>query len=216
MKSRVPLPEVSPELRVSNFGEVVQGYDDALAQEEAARCLACGICSECMSCVFACGAEAINHDMVAKEMTLNVGGVILTPGYQTYRAEKSEEYGFGRYPNVITSIQFERLLSASGPTLGHIKRPSDNKLPKKIAFIQCVGSRDQEHDYCSSIRCMAATKEAVIAKEHYPDLDIHIFLMDLRAFSKGYWDYLKRARDRYEVQYHHCRISENLGNTRNK
>ena len=209
-KSRIPLPEVSVESRVTNFDEVVQGYDDELAQEEAARCLACGICSECMSCVFACGTEAIDHDMVASEMTLKVGGVILAPGYQTYQAEKSEEYGFGRYPNVITSIQFERLLSASGPTLGHIKRPSDGKTPQKIAFIQCVGSRDQDHDYCSSICCMAATKEAVIAKEHNPELDIHIFLMDLRAFSKGYWGYFIRARDQYVIQYHHCRISEIL------
>ena len=136
--------------------------------EEAARCLACGICSECMSCVFACGTDAIDHDMVATEKTLQVGGIILAPGYKTYPAEKSEEFGFGRYPNVITSIQFERLLSASGPTFGHIKRPSDGVVPRKIAFLQCIGSRDQDHPYCSSICCMAATKEAVIAKEHHP------------------------------------------------
>lgn len=215
-KPRVPLPEIPIENRVTNFNEVVQGYDDSRAQEEASRCLACGICSECMSCVFACGTNAIDHDMIAVEKTLTVGGIILAPGYQTYRAEYSEEYGFGRYPNVLTSIQFERLLSASGPTLGNIKRPSDGKLPKSIAFIQCVGSRDQDHDYCSSICCMAATKEAVIAKEHHPDLDIHVFMMDLRAYSKGYWDYFIRARDQYGIQYHRCRISEVSENPHSK
>ena len=206
-KARVPLPEIDPESRLDNFLEVVQGYDDARAMEEAARCLACGICSECMSCVFACGTDAIDHDMVASERTLQVGGIILAPGYQTYQAEKSEEYGFGRYPNVVTSIQFERLLSASGPTMGHIQRPSDGKLPLRIAFLQCIGSRDQEHSYCSSICCMAATKEALIAKEHHPELDIHIFQMDLRAFSKGYWGYFNRAKDQYGIQYHYCRVS---------
>ena len=206
-KPRVPLPEIPAADRRENFDEVVRGYNEASAREEAARCLACGICSECMSCVFACGTEAIDHDMVASEINLQVGGIILAPGYKTYPAEKSEEFGFGRYPNVLSSIQFERLLSASGPTMGHIKRPSDGFLPKKIAFLQCIGSRDQNHSYCSSICCMAATKEAVIAKEHHPELDIHIFQMEMRAFSKGYWDYFKRARDQYGIHYHYSRIS---------
>ena len=206
-KPRVPLPEITAADRMGNFDEVVKGYDEASAKEEAARCLACGICSECMSCIFACGTDAIDHDMVSNEKTIQVGGIILAPGYKTYSPERSEEFGYGRYPNVLTSIQFERLLSASGPTMGHIKRPSDGTLPRKIAFLQCIGSRDQNHPYCSSICCMAATKEAVIAKEHHPELDIHIFQMDMRAFSKGYWDYFKRARDQYGVHYHHCRIS---------
>ncbi|MGB2964328.1 MAG: FAD-dependent oxidoreductase [Anaerolineales bacterium] len=205
-------PRIEPSLipmeeRVVSFREVILGLTEHQAREEAKRCLQCGICSECLACEFVCSADAINHDMVISEKTLNVGGILLAPGYQTYQAEGSEEYGYGRYPNVISSIQFERLLSASGPTFGQIQRPSDGEIPHKIAFIQCVGSRDQAHDYCSSICCMAATKEAVIAKEHHPDLDIHIFLMDLRAYSKGYWDYFLRARDQYGIQYHHCRIS---------
>ena len=206
-QSRVPMPELPVESRIDNFMEVEGGYDEASAQAEAARCLACGICSECWSCVFACGRDAIIHDMVAQDETLQVGAVILAPGYQVYHAEISEEYGFGRYPNVITALQLERLLSASGPTMGHIQRPSDGKAPQRIAFLQCVGSRDQSHDYCSAVCCMYATKEAVIAKEHYPELDIHVFMMDMRAFSKGYWAYFERARDRYGVQYHRCRIS---------
>ena len=206
-RGRVPLPELPVHLRIDNFAEVEGGYDDVSAQLEAARCLACGICSECMSCVFACGVNAIEHEMAAREETVGVGAIILAPGYQVYHAELSEEYGLGRYPNVITALQFERLLSASGPTLGHIQRPSDQRVPRRIAFLQCVGSRDQRHDYCSAVCCMYATKEATMAKEHDPDLDIHVFMMDMRAFSKGYWDYFERARSRYGVHYTRCRIS---------
>jgi heterodisulfide reductase subunit A-like polyferredoxin len=204
---RVPLPELPLEQRLVGFAEVEGGYDDQSAQAEAARCLACGICSECMSCTFACGVKAIDHDMAASEETVHVGSLILAPGYQVYKAELSEEYGLGRYSNVVTSLQFERLLSASGPTMGHVQRPTDGKTPRRLAFLQCVGSRDQGHDYCSAVCCMYATKEAIIAKDHHPDLDIQVFMMDMRAFSKGYWSYFERARDRYGVQFTRCRIS---------
>lgn len=206
-QGRVPLPELPVSQRIGNFAEVEGGYDDQSAQAEAARCLACGVCSECMSCTFACGVNAIEHDMAPFDQTIQVGAIILAPGYQVYHAELSEEYGFGRYPNVLTSLQFERVLSASGPTLGHIQRPSDGKTPERIAFLQCVGSRDQNHDYCSAVCCMAATKEAIMAKEHHPELDIHIFMMDMRAFSKGYWGYFERARHHYGIAYTRSRIS---------
>jgi len=204
---RVPMPELAVSERISNFAEVEGGYDDESAQAEAARCLACGICSECMSCVFACGVNAIDHDMASLEQGLDVGAIILAPGYEIYHAELSQEYGFGRYPNVVTSLQFERLLSASGPTMGHVQRPSDEGTPKRIAFLQCIGSRDQSHDYCSAVCCMYATKEAIMTKEHYPDLDIQVFMMDMRAFSKGYFEYYERARQRYGISYTRCRVS---------
>ena len=204
---RVPMPVVPVEARRRNFVEVEQGYSEAQAQAEAARCLACGICSECLSCWYECKAGAINHDEPPVTQVVNVGALVLAPGYQVYHAELSEEYGWGRYPNVVTALQFERLLSASGPTHGHVLRPSDGRPARKIAFLQCVGSRDQSHDYCSAVCCMYAAKEAVMAREHDPQADITIFFMDMRAFSKGYQAYYRRAEEKYGIHYVRCRIS---------
>jgi heterodisulfide reductase subunit A-like polyferredoxin len=195
------------EERVTSFREVVLGLTERQARAEAQRCLQCGICSECLSCVYACGVDAIDHNMLARQEQIHVGAIILAPGYQAYNAQLSEEYGLGRYPNVLTSLQFERLLSASGPTMGHIQRPSDGQTPRRIAFLQCVGSRDQNHDYCSAVCCMYATKEALMAKEHNPDLDVQVFLMDMRAFSKGYQAYFQRAQEHYGIGYTRRRIS---------
>ncbi len=215
---RVPLAELEVDERISCFAEVEIGYDEESAKAEAARCLACGICSECMSCVFACGKDAIHHDMVASERNLNIGAIILAPGFQTYQAELSEEYGFGRLPNVVTSIQYERMLSASGPTDGHVRRPSDQISPKRIAFLQCVGSRDQNHDYCSAVCCMYAAKEAIMTIEHAQaesrsdpgsgNVHCQVFFVDSRAYSKGYEEYYRRAEEKYGVVYTRCRISE--------
>jgi heterodisulfide reductase subunit A-like polyferredoxin len=204
---RVPLPETPVSERMDHFDEFETGYSLEQARAEAARCLSCGVCSECLMCVEACGVKAIDHEMRETERELDVGAVILAPGYQVYRAELSEEFGMGRFPNVVTSMQFERLLSASGPTLGHVERPSDGRTPKKIAFLQCVGSRDQTHDYCSSVCCMYAAKEAIMAIEHEPDTEVHVFMMDTRSFSKGYDSYYRRAREKYGIQYRRCRIS---------
>ena len=204
---RVPMPELPFESRLAGFAEVEQGYTDELAQAEAARCLACAICSECLSCQYACQAKAIDHDMVTTEEQVHVGAIILAPGFQAYQAELAQEYGLGRYANVVTSLQFERLLSASGPTAGHVVRPSDGRPAHRIAFLQCVGSRDQTHDYCSAVCCMYATKEAVMAKEHDPQTQVHVFMMDMRSFSKGYEAYYQRARHQYGVEYTRCRAS---------
>jgi heterodisulfide reductase subunit A-like polyferredoxin len=205
---RVPVPELPVEDRLDGFQEVACGYTDELAQAEAARCLACALCSECLSCQYACGRDAVDHDMVETIEEIQVGAVVLAPGFQIYQAELSQEYGLGRYPNVITALQLERLLSASGPTQGHVQRRSDSVAAKRIAFLQCVGSRDKSHDYCSSVCCMYATKEAVMIKEHDPEAEVHIFMMDMRAFSKGYNAYYQRAKQQYGIEYTRCRISE--------
>jgi len=207
IKPRVPMPMVPVEERLHSFVEVEKGYTEEQAREEAARCLACGLCSECLSCSYECKAGAINHDEPARIEEIQVGALVLAPGYQVYHAEMSEEYGWGRYPNVVTSLQFERLLSASGPTQGHVLRPSDGKPARKIAFLQCIGSRDQSHDYCSAVCCMYAAKEAIVAREHDPEAEITIFFMDMRAFSKGYEAYYHRAQEQYGIRYVRCRIS---------
>jgi len=159
----------------------------------------CGICAE------VCEADAIKYEQEEEKIELNVGAVVLAPGFDLFDAKIKEDLGYGAYPNVITSIEFERLLSATGPHLGHVLRPSDDTEPKKIGFIQCVGSRDCERDYCSSVCCMYATKEAIIAKEHTSsDLQCDVFIMDMRAFSKGFDEYYEKGKE-LGVEYIRCR-----------
>ena len=205
--TRVPLPLRGIEERKGSFAEVSLGYTEEEARAEAARCLSCGICSECLSCSFKCGLGAIDHDMVERQEEVKVGSLILAPGYEVYDARGSQEYGLGRYPNVVNALQFERILSASGPTLGHVQRPSDSKVPHRIAFLQCVGSRDQNHPYCSAVCCMYATKEAIIAKEHEKEIEPTIFFIDIRAYGKGFDAYYERAKKEYGVRYVRCMIS---------
>jgi heterodisulfide reductase subunit A len=149
---------------------------------------------QCGTCQVICEAGAVKYDDEDRTQVLEVGAVILAPGYEGFQAETAGEFGYRRYPNVITSFEFERILSATGPFRGHILRPYDRTVPKKIAFIQCVGSRNTQHMYCSSVCCMYATKEAVIAREHNPDLDCTILYRDIRAFGKGYEEYYERAK----------------------
>jgi len=208
----VPTPRVhhtreSAELRSDSFAEVDHGFTEEQARAEAARCLSCGVCSECLSCVDACDIQAIDMQQVAVTRDVSVGAVVMAPGFKPYDARQSEELGLGRYPNVVSSIQYERLLSASGPTRGKILRPSDNNPPRRIAWLQCVGSRDAEHDYCSSVCCMYATKQATITKEHWPETEIEIFMMDMRSFSKGYQAYYNNARKKLGIGYTRCRVS---------
>ncbi len=170
---------------------------------ESERCLNCAICSECGACVDACEKEAIDHAMKEEVIALEVGSVILAPGFQEFEAELKGEYGFGRYANVLTSVQFERMLSAAGPFAGHVLRPSDRREARRIAFIQCVGSRDLrcEKEYCSSICCMAATKQALVAGEHVDGLEAAIFYMDIRAFGKDFDQYYERAKSQGNIRY---------------
>ncbi|HEX7596980.1 MAG TPA: FAD-dependent oxidoreductase, partial [Polyangia bacterium] len=197
------MPCIEVEDRTRDFREIELGYTAEEAVAEAQRCLACGLCSECGLCVKACSPGAIVHDMQPVTETIRVGSVVLAPGYEEFQASLRGEFGHGRYPNVLSSVQFERMLSASGPTEGHVVRPSDGKPVKKIAFIQCVGSRDtaRGNGYCSSICCMSATKEAMVALEHVSGLDVSIFCMDVRAFGKEFDNYVNRARGEHGVKF---------------
>ncbi len=167
------------------------------------------ICIGCGFCKGVCKAKAIDYTLKDKKTTLDVGAVILATGFDEYDPGPTHHYGFGKYPNVVTSIQFERILSASGPHSGLILRPSDGIIPKKIAFLQCVGSRDKNHggEYCSSVCCMYTAKEAVIAKEHMPIVQPTIFSMDIRACGKDFDKYIDRAQEEYGVKYIRSRIS---------
>jgi heterodisulfide reductase subunit A2 len=158
---------------------------------------------ECGLCEKVCQAGAIEYGQQEETVKLEVGAVVLTPGFEAFDATRRGEFGFGFASNVLSNVQFERLLSASGPTQGHVLRPSDQQAPKRLAFIQCVGSRDTgcDNEYCSSVCCMAATKEAILAKEHVPGLDITIFFLDLRAFGKDFDRYCDRAKNQLGVKY---------------
>ncbi|WP_366921913.1 FAD-dependent oxidoreductase [Metallumcola ferriviriculae] len=184
--------------RGSDFGEVYQGFSEEQAVEEAKRCLNCGICSECLQCEAVCKKNAVQHWQEEETVELDVGSMILVPGYDLFDAEKTGEYGYGVYDNVITSLEFERLLSSTGPSKGHVERPADGKAPGKTAFIQCVGSRDCARDggeYCSSICCMYSTKEAIIAKEHDKNIEPTIFYLDMRSYGKNFDKYVDSAKE---------------------
>jgi len=156
----------------------------------------CGICEK------VCTAKAIDYEQKEETVQLNVGAVVVCTGFDLYDMTNVPEYGYGRLDNVMTAMEFERMLSASGPTLGHIQRPSDGKEPKTIAFIQCVGSRDVNcKPYCTSVCCMHSVKEAVIANEHDPDLKSYIFNIDLRVGGKGFQEYVHRAIKEYDVNF---------------
>jgi heterodisulfide reductase subunit A len=159
------------------------------------RCIGCGICEG------ECPAEAIVYEDESEEMKVKVGSVILSPGFDEFDPDHLKEYGYGRFPNVLSSIEFERMLSSTGPHRGLVLRPSDGKIPQKVAFIQCVGSRHNKIDagYCSSVCCMYSLKEAIIAKEHASDMSAKIFFMDIRAFGKEFDEYVTRAEEEYNI-----------------
>lgn len=152
-------------------------------------------CIKCYKCVEVCGLEAIDFAQEPKEVEIEVGTIIVATGFNSFDPSVIEEYGYGAYENVVTGIELERIISPSGPSGGKIIRPSDGKTPKRIAFIQCVGSRDEKtNPYCSRVCCMYATKQALLVKEKIPDANILIFYIDLRAFGKAYEEFYKRAQ----------------------
>ncbi len=205
--------EVCPEERPSGFqlGMMVRKAIDKSAPRSVPDAYylleKTPVCDDCRKCVKVCPTQAIDLHAAPRRFSLPIGAVILAMGFQPFDAGLMPELGFGRLQNVITSMQYERLASRSGPTEGVVRRRSDGAVPKRIAWLQCVGSRDQRNPYCSSICCMYATKEAVLAKQRIPGAECHIFTMDERAFNKEYNHYYLQAREKHGIRYTRARIS---------
>jgi heterodisulfide reductase subunit A len=156
----------------------------------------------CARCIEACEKHCIHFDMSDEEITEKVGSIIVATGLDPYDPTELDEYGYTRFENVLTSLEFERLVNAGGPSKGEVVRPTDRRLPRTIGFVQCVGSRSARkgHAYCSNICCMNTVKSTLVLKEHYPNIDVKVFYMDIRAFGKGFEDLYKRSR-RLGVHY---------------
>ncbi len=165
-------------------------------------------CDDCGRCAKVCPTQAIDLNEQPRLLSVEVGAIILALGFQTFDPSGLEELGFNRYDNVVSSMWYERLASRSGPTEGLVARPSDGRHPRSIAWLQCIGSRDQDRGYCSSICCMYATKEAMLAKQRLgDDVECTVFMMEERAFNKEYSTYFNKARESHGIQYVHCRVS---------
>lgn len=163
----------------------------------------CGVCAK------VCPTGAINYDQQDEIVTEDIGAIVVATGYGLLDQEKLTEYGGGRYPDVISGIQYERFLNASGPTSGHIIRPSDHEEPKTVVFVSCAGSRDKSIGvpYCSNFCCMYIAKQAILTKDHIPDSQSYVFYMDIRSPGKGYDEFTRRAQEDYGVKYIRGRVS---------
>jgi heterodisulfide reductase subunit A2 len=157
----------------------------------------------CQICVPTCKSRAINFKMQPKRTTVDVGSLILSPGYETFDPLAQSQYRYHRFSNVVTSLEFERMISASGPNGGELLRPSDRKVPHRIAWIQCVGSRDESSNctYCSAVCCMYATKQVILSKEHHPEIEVAVLHNDIRAYGKGFERFYERAKAMPGVRY---------------
>jgi heterodisulfide reductase subunit A len=193
-QARAAMPKLAHDARTASFVEVEQGLTAEQAVAEAQRCLNCAVCSECRQCVVACQPGAIDHDMRDQVVELDVGAVVVATGFDPFDAAYKPEFGYGRYPNVITGLEFERLASASGPTKGKIKL--NGQEPQEIVFVHCVGSRDKQvgREYCSRICCMYTAKQAHLAHDKIAGAKITVLYMDVRAFGKGFEEFYDRVR----------------------
>jgi heterodisulfide reductase subunit A-like polyferredoxin len=190
---RIKIPERPVKERIHNFEEVELELTEDMAVKEAQRCLSCNICSICKQCVDACEADAINHDAEEELIDLDIGAIVVATGFDLFDPVAKPEYGYGKYKNVISGLEFERLVSASGPTEGHIE--INGKEPKNVVFIQCVGSRDKEtNEYCSRVCCMYTAKQAHMVRDKIPNSKLTIYYTDMRAFGKGYEEFYNRVQ----------------------
>jgi heterodisulfide reductase subunit A len=159
-------------------------------------------CTKCGNCKIVCEAGAIDLYQESKEFELEVSAIIVATGLDVFDPSAMSEYGYGKYRNVITSIQYERLINAAGPTGGHLEKISDKRRVKRLAFIQCVGSRDVNNSpYCSTVCCLFSTKSATLAREHDPGIENYIFYTEMRASGKRFQEYIDRGKTEYGIHY---------------
>jgi heterodisulfide reductase subunit A len=185
------MPKLPAATRSGDWEEVELGYDEERAVAEASRCLHCGVCVDCYACVDACQFHAIDHSQRDEDLELEVGQILVSTGYDLFDPRRMGQYGYGKLPNVITSLEFERLLSATGPTGGKI-RLEDGREPRAVAIVHCVGSRDENYNrYCSRVCCMYALKFAHLVKDR-TTAEVYQFYIDMRAFGKGYEEFYTR------------------------
>jgi heterodisulfide reductase subunit A len=190
---RAEMPALNLEARHGNFREVELGYLEHVARQEAARCLSCATCSECMECLKACTRACIDHSMQEEYLDLDVGTIIVATGHKFFNPRRLPQYHYGRFPNILDSMEFERMCNASGPTGGEILT-ADGRVPESIVFIHCVGSRDSHaNTYCSRLCCMHAMKQAHLAKERTGG-DVYELYIDVRAHGKGYEEFYERVQ----------------------
>jgi len=208
-EKRTEMPLLSAEKAKKSFAEVAQGFSQEQAKKEAARCLSCAGCAECLECVKACEPNAIVHDMQDEYIDLDVGSIVVTTGVDYLDPKEASEYGYKRFKNIYTSFEIERIMSEDGPSGGELPLNKELKEPLRFAFIQCVGSRNMRHDinYCSRICCMNTIKDSLVLKEHYPDANIVVFYIDIRAFGKGFEEFYNRSLEK-GVRYFKCKPSK--------
>ncbi|HYK93590.1 MAG TPA: FAD-dependent oxidoreductase [Thermoplasmata archaeon] len=191
----VPPVRVEPSLRLWSFAEYESGMTEEEARTSSNRCLDCGVCSECQECVAACPADAIDLDMRARTETVMVGAVALATGFSPFDARKKPAFGFGRFSNVITGPQMDRILAPTRP-FNAVVRPSDGKAPTNVAFVLCAGSRDEQvgNRLCSRVCCMYSMKQAQLLMGALPLADVTIYYLDIRAFGKGYEEFFQQTK----------------------
>jgi heterodisulfide reductase subunit A len=201
-KDKARLPHRDASKSGASFAEVMSGFNETQAREEAARCVNCGGCCECKLCMSACEAKAINHSMKDEIEEIEVGSIIVATGFDPLDPTPIRQYGYGRYANVFTNLEFERLSNATGPTKGKLlKRDPRDRLkftepPKSVAILHCIGSRDlNHHEYCSRTCCMYALKYAHLLKDKCGhQTEVYNFYIDMRCFGKGYEEFYKRVQ----------------------
>ena len=214
---RQKMPHLSLDDRKLSFEEVEQGFIEEIAQKEVTRCLSCRRCIGCGLCLAECDQQAIVYDQTSQNKTIEVDSIVVAIGAENFDARRKPEFGYSKFPNVVTNIELERILNANGPFGGILMRPSDGDIPQKIAFIQCVGSRDESigASYCSNICCTTALKQAMTAMDKIENLEVTIFYTDIRPFSKNSENYYLQAKNEYKIKFIQAKVEAVEDNEKN-